>query len=1152
MRVNKDIIKAEAVAKADSLFEMAFGERGASGAAEWRPRSKERFAMHMHGGKRGVWQVFGSEEKGDILDFYARYVLKIEDTRRNFSLLLKKLAAELGLSAGEVSRPTPRQAPPAKKAAQKADAKAREQRERRKAALVQDALAWSEALSGTPAETYLDSRSLGALSTHPHVRWLPAGAVRDLPYANFGSLAIFVADETGQVTGLQRVLLDRTGQKARGVKHQKISTGHLKGSFLRLPGREQNGPVYVAEGPESALSLWYATGEESWAAVSVSGFMHLSPPPGCKLVLCPDQDAKDSQAGNTFVEAVQKLRDEGHAPVILRCPEPEGSKGDFNDTLQRLGTDYVRGFIAAGLQDSEVPVRNRAGQFVGKGPAHQAQAPTMTPTKEILVAKEARQDLNAVLAEFFENAKDPETQAQSLLIKASHGLGKSHATLTELAKHAQTGLKGDIVFYAPTYKLAEEHKETLEQLGVTAFVMRGRNAPQPGSGRMTCDQADLALKIAGAGGNVQNQLCQTCPFRGDCAYMKQWRDLPAGSVIRLHVTKVLARPKHDRGRTVALRIIDESFFGALAERDVKNWNQLQRSLQALPKSKRDPVEAALQALGVAGRSLREVDMAALEHVDLAAIAKTLERFSQGQLRGRAFGSDLAARWERELRKRAPLRFLALVFRALADCCARGVKISQRVHFSAQGPDWKLHLDRSHELPRDAPILMLDADGSERILQRFVPGAKLVSIEAKRNAEVIQVKNRVFGKGTLQRERVQKEIGALLRSECLRTTCSGERPKVLAVASKGIVEQLWKQSGGAETNGREVAWGETFLGAEWIWFGPGGLGVNRFRDYDTVIVLGREELPDSELEGKARAIFADRGHLLDFADNAVSQKRPQDDLPCEMADGSVCAVPAPARRDPFVREIQMQHREFNSRQCIERLRLVNAVTPKRVVIVSKLPIPGMPVTRHVAWEELLPSRADQAINEVRLGKGLLRVTAKGLAEDAPLTFETAKAAEIWLSRDGGRTALIPPQTVNTKIWGERGNPRRIKLRKAGSKGRWSTALVLRDGDIDCLLKEAFNEPMLWEPLETRFDACAPSGGISPEPEVRASGGEAESSNTPDAADGGAVCELHRRIVRMSPRSQIARAVVSLGSRGQTRTLHVVLISGARGPPEQHQA
>ena len=183
----------------------------------------------------------------------------------------------------------------------------------------------------------------------------------------------------------------------------------------------------------------------------------------------------------------------------------------------------------------------------------------------------------------------------------------------------------------------------------------------------------------------------------------------------------------------------------------------------------------------------------------------------------------------------------------------------------------------------------------------------------------------------------------------------------------------------------------------IWFGPGLLGLNAHEGATAAVVLGREEKPVDALEADARALFGDRGKPLAFVAPDADGRRilPEVPLAYDMTGGPGRAGLARAHPDPRIRALQRQGREAMARQAVERLRLACGLRVKRVVIACKIPVPGLPVDRLASWAELAPDRLERALAEAG---GVLRLSAAGLAADAPRTFVTTRAAEDFMRRE----------------------------------------------------------------------------------------------------------------------------------------------------------
>ena len=114
----------------------------------------------------------------------------------------------------------------------------------------------------------------------------------------------------------------------------------LNGAAIRLgaPGEV----LGVAEGIETALSVYTATGLPTWSTICANGMEHFVPPAGVKVVLIwADKDRSETGAKAAKVLA-RRLREEGILGVILTIekPIPTEAKGlDWNDILREDGAE---------------------------------------------------------------------------------------------------------------------------------------------------------------------------------------------------------------------------------------------------------------------------------------------------------------------------------------------------------------------------------------------------------------------------------------------------------------------------------------------------------------------------------------------------------------------------------------------------------------------------------------------------------------------------------------------------------------------------------------------------------------------------------------------------------------------------------------------
>jgi hypothetical protein len=1111
-------IKDALIDRAEALFRDAWGEPERASARHWRARESSARWMDMQA-QRGRWFDHKAGQGGDVFEFFAVQFCGLNRAGDDFARLLAEAARWAGIDAAE---PFDRAELEARQAARRIEAERTEAAEARaKAATVAELRRQAQPMQGSPAAAYLAGRGIAAESWPETVSYLPpVKSCKGVRSPDRAALAVWATDDAGNVMGGQRVLILADGSKAPDDP-RKSSFGSTGPYPARFPTRIEGGPLCVAEGPETALAIWQATGFEVWAVFGASGFEPAPVPTGRKVVFCPDRDAPDSPAGRTFQKAIEAHAARGVQVWIAEAPEPEGSKRDLADTLQRAGVTAV----AQAIAQAKPRIRDTAGRFTGAG----AISADPMPAPEFLSLAEAETALADAMREALKGAAawDAESgePAPVTVIKATPGAGKSVGLRRALQGFDLAKLGGDAVFYSPTMALSDEAARDAEALGLGFHVTRGRSALNPETGQPMCARADEADELGRLGVPVKPNLCKRdngdgtlslCPFYAVCAgleapedgeptpaYLRQWDSLPPGPVLRFEAHAYLNRHGDGSGRAVGLRIVDEkSWQNALRTADVRAdaWARADlASLARLPRHIARQIEAKREAdaadrVAVAQRVLMALqagespvlaDVSAEEfeefaRQDAATLPTQMNTPPSAPTLVRKAELEAMARLEREGRKRAA------VWRILADAKRRGIEKPERLEWL---PDWQgpkgdkeprdvIRVHRMAELPTDAPMILLDADADPVMIERLHPGARVVEIAVKPRAEVIQVCDRVFSKATLigPENRGNRDAWAdVIRAEVFRDKADPQGARgVLAGGSKAVVRAMFEDAGliapsTPSAEAETVMSGTELHGARWLWFGPGSLGLNRFQGFGTVVVIGREELPLDALESMGRAMFGDSGEPLQMVqpDAAGRALMPVQAVPYLMADGSGAAAGVRVHPDRRIAALQQQSREAGTRQLIERLRLVRAPEdrPKRVILGSKVPLPGLPVSRLVRFEELRLSRFERACLAAAQGSGVLRLSAAGLAADAPQVFRTVREAEGWLEREG-REAIKYPRAPNVSSISGAGvlNGVRVALRLKGQRGRATPALVFGSGDPRAIAEAQLGELAAFEVID----------------------------------------------------------------------------------------
>ena len=274
----------------------------------------------------------------------------------------------------------------------------------------------------------------------------------------------------------------------------------------------------MAEGPETGLSAWAATGRETW--IALGSMAKLRPPPQRALVACADDDPRAAVATKALRHALVRWRDEGRDIAVALPWQPRRHDGsDFNDLLQRDGIEAVRARIEA------------------------ASAPALPAFPKPVPVGVSRTRLRLALAGFFDAWRAREVSADpaavppfATAIRASVGLGKSTMAL-RLVVQLLTELRecGDlraIVLAMPTHKLAQQLVEKFNALlaaraaGLHADIFSGRRRTTPTTpGETMCRNLAAVKDALRVGADVETSVCKKgdaeCPFHGVCGTQKQ-------------------------------------------------------------------------------------------------------------------------------------------------------------------------------------------------------------------------------------------------------------------------------------------------------------------------------------------------------------------------------------------------------------------------------------------------------------------------------------------------------------------------------------------------------------------------------------------------------------------------------------------------------
>ncbi|WP_198376844.1 DUF7146 domain-containing protein [Neoroseomonas rubea] len=495
-----------------SAWTMRFRSRDAKGDGK-----RTQVVVNIAGGKAGFWKDFSTDQHGSPLKM-------IEcNTGLAGAPLIGWARDWLGMPTPDWSRqesPEEAQARRAKaeaaahaEAARRAKAEADAQADEARRIRAARAL-WAAArpIGGTLAERYLsETRAIGT----PAAPW--PDAVRFLPRGP--ALIVAATDDQGEVRAVQAITIGPDARKQERDGRAKTTTGVQADAAVRLPGVDAADQwIIVAEGPETALTAWAASGR---ATIALLGQITPNRVPwllrqGRRFLILREDHADDRPVSKNAVAAIAALRAAGaEAREAWPWAERGDSGADLNDVAQWEGMDAVRAVIHAALGNLGHP---------------------------LLPIDAAREATRAAVTGFVMAADpiDPEGMPDALLLRVSGGVGKTAAAIEASAKRLaawrRAGITRSVVIAVPTHRLTaqivRDFNRTPEARAarLIARVWRGRENENPDDPKTKMCENPRAVAAARAiGANVQAAACgkaedppaARCPFFDGCAYQRQ-------------------------------------------------------------------------------------------------------------------------------------------------------------------------------------------------------------------------------------------------------------------------------------------------------------------------------------------------------------------------------------------------------------------------------------------------------------------------------------------------------------------------------------------------------------------------------------------------------------------------------------------------------
>jgi Ti-type conjugative transfer relaxase TraA len=286
------------------------------------------------------------------------------------------------------------------------------------------AYARSVPIEGTLGETYLrQHRQIKTAELAGDIRFMDGIKSGDHKYP---AVVVFARNGAGDLTGSQAIFLDpETGNKVSSdqLEVRKRSYGQIKGSTLTVQTAQSgHAPLYVAEGLETALSLKEAGIEGNIVCtMGSSNLKNVSVQEGQQVILCADQDGKNTASEKAIQSAKESLENKGAEVLVLKpdkalAQDAEGKliKGyDFNDVLK----DYSAGMVR--ILFEELQEKTSAHEYKSSG---SLTSETAIEEKETPVKKEAQSTPEVKNDTGAESIKDPAKERDYLFAERASAL----------------------------------------------------------------------------------------------------------------------------------------------------------------------------------------------------------------------------------------------------------------------------------------------------------------------------------------------------------------------------------------------------------------------------------------------------------------------------------------------------------------------------------------------------------------------------------------------------------------------------------------------------------------------------------------------------------------------------------------------------------
>lgn len=637
-----------------------------------------------------------------------------------------------------------------------------------------------------------------------------------------------------------------------------------------------------------------------------------------------------------------------------------------------------------------------------------------------------------------------------LLLAASPSLGKTRGTLERLAGRFSRArqIDGDdyvrmnVVYACPTVELAKQNAETYRSFGGRCTVSLGRDYnfdKDPENTPCKIPNIVRAVQRAGIAGGIQSSLCRRrdpetgvthfCEHFNDCAYQQQFDPTAdVHFVAHSHLTHVMSEAHYGR---IELLIIDESFL---------NHQTTKKKLIPPHTLVRDPygqivVDSMSKGINP-WHAFRDAGITVQMIEDRIATLVAMNERAQPPVYPNINAKQILKAFDPEKGWRSDP--LITVLRRVRDEYKAAREGDEPIRSLAYNPEHPVadkagtatvapmlylqYRSAFKMLRKDMPVLVLDATGhSATLAELHIPDIKFRRIEVERKATVLQATGFTGSMTKMQGDDPQYRDEAMHVAARFAET----HPRMLIGTTKGAVEK-----GISPPN-------ESSAVAHF-----GGIrGLNKYEGFDAVLIAGRMMPRSQDLENTARALLYDDPRPLNLT-GGYSMRQSGYFMQCSIEDWQSYRQAVlegrewrPGRKgvqkpeswgvmvkchdDPFIEAIRFQITEAEIIQMIDRPRWARRTTDGLIILLTEIPIDGVPVDLLMPYNELVGR--DRPGVRLRIAYEMLGALppAELLLPLCEGLWPSVKAIEYEMHAAGDLPALLHAQRWHFRIPGRRG-------------------------------------------------------------------------------------------------------------------------------------